>query len=401
MTGAFVSTPRGYRWGVLAVVVALVLCVVAVPASADRESLSEKRRQRERVRQQQALVASKIDALKASDRQVESALRALNANVRGTQAELDAAQRAFDQANADAVVAQQGIDDASASITELQTSLAALAVDNYVNPLGDTMLAVLDSTTMTDAATKRALLGVVHRRDSDVADELNRAREDLTTQRQAAEEASAHADASRQLIGAKLQELRAARSQQLQFEDRVEQRLEAALAESAVLQSQDSQLAAGISRAQAALAAQLRGGGGRGSALAPIGNVNVVRVRGLFVSAQIADNLDALLAAAAADGVPLSGGGYRNSSGQVALRRAHCGSSQYAIYSMPASQCRPPTARPGASMHERGLGIDFSYGGSLISSRSSRAYKWLAANARRYGFHNLPSEPWHWSTNGN
>ena len=52
-------------------------------------------------------------------------------------------------------------------------------------------------------------------------------------------------------------------------------------------------------------------------------------------------------------------------------------------------------------MHERGLAIDFTYAGRVIGSRSSPAYKWLAANTSRYGFYNLPSEPWHWSTNGN
>ena len=52
-------------------------------------------------------------------------------------------------------------------------------------------------------------------------------------------------------------------------------------------------------------------------------------------------------------------------------------------------------------MHEQGLAIDFTHGGSLISSRSSAAFQWLAANAGRFGFRNLPSEPWHWSTNGN
>jgi LAS superfamily LD-carboxypeptidase LdcB len=67
---------------------------------------------------------------------------------------------------------------------------------------------------------------------------------------------------------------------------------------------------------------------------------------------------------------------------------------------MPASQCRPPTARPGTSQHEKGLAIDFTYNGRLIRSRSSAGYQWLAANAAAYGFKNLPSEPWHWSTTG-
>ena len=43
-----------------------------------------------------------------------------------------------------------------------------------------------------------------------------------------------------------------------------------------------------------------------------------------------------------------------------AVRRANCGSSNYAIYQMPASACSPPTARPGTSMHEQGLAIDFT-----------------------------------------
>jgi LAS superfamily LD-carboxypeptidase LdcB len=52
-------------------------------------------------------------------------------------------------------------------------------------------------------------------------------------------------------------------------------------------------------------------------------------------------------------------------------------------------------------MHERGLAIDFTHNGSIISSRSSPAFQWLRANAGRYGLHNMPAEPWHWSTNGN
>jgi LAS superfamily LD-carboxypeptidase LdcB len=63
---------------------------------------------------------------------------------------------------------------------------------------------------------------------------------------------------------------------------------------------------------------------------------------------------------------------------------------------MPAGQCHPPTARPGTSMHELGLAIDFYN----CSSRSSRCWQWLNANAARFGFHNLPSEPWHWSVDG-
>ena len=61
-----------------------------------------------------------------------------------------------------------------------------------------------------------------------------------------------------------------------------------------------------------------------------------------------------------------------------------------------ASQCTPPTAKPGTSMHEKGLAIDFE----LCSTRTTTCHTWLAKHAATYGFKNLPSEPWHWSTTG-
>ena len=48
-------------------------------------------------------------------------------------------------------------------------------------------------------------------------------------------------------------------------------------------------------------------------------------------------------------------------------------------------------------MHERGLAVDFTAGGALITSRTSPAFVWLKANAGSYGFYNLPSEPWPFS----
>ena len=124
-------------------------------------------------------------------------------------------------------------------------------------------------------------------------------------------------------------------------------------------------------------------------------------VGGIQVHEAIANKVQDLLEHAARDGIRLSGGGYRSAASQIALRRAHCGTSEWAIYQRPSYQCRPPTARPGRSMHERGLAIDFRYNGRSISTRNSAAFRWLKANAATYGLHNLPSEPWHWSTNGN
>ena len=57
----------------------------------------------------------------------------------------------------------------------------------------------------------------------------------------------------------------------------------------------------------------------------------------------------------------------------------------------------PPTARPGTSMHEQGLAIDFDH----CNSHSTSCGRWLNRHAASFGFYNLPSEPWHFSVNGN
>ena len=209
-------------------------------------------------------------------------------------------------------------------------------------------------------------------------------------------------------MSGRLQSVQAARDQQAAVAAEVDARLDRALAESANLEALDSQLAGQIAAEQAALASRNRSSGGSSSSSrassGPIntGNLCLQTVQGITVACSIAGQLDSMLSAASADGITLGGGGYRDSANQIALRRAHCGSSDYAIYDMSPSSCSPPTARPGQSMHEQGLAIDFTCnGGRAISSRSSVCFQWLASNAGSYGFRNLPSEPWHWSVNGN
>jgi LAS superfamily LD-carboxypeptidase LdcB len=128
--------------------------------------------------------------------------------------------------------------------------------------------------------------------------------------------------------------------------------------------------------------------------------LELTEVRGITNNTAVAGPLEQMLSAAEAGGINLSGGGYRDAERQIELRRQHCGESYYAIYEMPSSQCSPPTARPGYSLHERGLAIDFSCDGTLIESPDSPCFRWLAANASLYGFYNLPSENWHWSLTG-
>jgi hypothetical protein len=77
--------------------------------------------------------------------------------------------------------------------------------------------------------------------------------------------------------------------------------------------------------------------------------------------------------------------GRRTIEEQIALRRAHCGSSWEAIYTAPASSCSPPTARPGSSKHEVGLAADLGGDTGLAGTL-----------ARTSGLHRpVTGEAWH------
>jgi D-alanyl-D-alanine carboxypeptidase len=95
-------------------------------------------------------------------------------------------------------------------------------------------------------------------------------------------------------------------------------------------------------------------------------------------------------------GISISGGGFRTKQRQIELRTINgCPN----VWTAPASSCRVPTAIPGRSLHEIGMAVDITSGGRSLTSKSP-AFTWLKANAHRYGFVNLPSEPWHWSITG-
>jgi hypothetical protein len=247
--------------------------------------------------------------------------------------------------------------------------------------------------------TREALLRYRAGQSTQILDALRAAEDDAAAAQAAAEKNAADAQAKRAEIAVRTGEVRAARDQQAAFATQVESRLDARLSEAASLAALDKELSQQIAAQEAALAARVpRGGGGGGTVpFTNPNNVSLTTVHGITVASSIADQLDRMINAAAADGIQLSGTGYRDPAQQQALRNQNCANPA----SDPPSACRPPTARPGSSNHERGLAVDFRSNGSLIQSRSDAGFQWLAGHAGSYGFYNLPSEPWHWSVDGN
>jgi LAS superfamily LD-carboxypeptidase LdcB len=103
--------------------------------------------------------------------------------------------------------------------------------------------------------------------------------------------------------------------------------------------------------------------------------------------ADAAKAFNAMRIAAAADGLFLK----VNSS----FRRMEEQTTLYAEFT--SGQRTDLVAKPGYSNHQSGVAVDIE----VQRSTSSREYKWLAANARRFGFQNTGAnfskpEYWHW-----
>jgi peptidoglycan hydrolase CwlO-like protein len=402
-------TPVAVAAGLVALVA--VMGLVGTSAGAAGPSARE---QRAEVRAQQAQVAAQVDALEGDQASVAAALAALDENVRGQQAALNDARHQVEVSTAEAQRAETSIAETEAQVDALRSKVVAYAVDAYINPPDEDMARRLEADSAQEDATKRALLEMHSGSDADLLDQLRAARQRLDDERSRAQRARAEAETAAASAEQALVSLQDAKAQQEAFAGQVRARLDDSLADAAYLSQVDSELGRQIAAEQAALAATVKkvpapaptdgsGNSSTGTSTRPVPETArppLATVGGITVNAAIADKLQSLLAAAKADGIFLGGYGWRDINTQIALRRQNCGTSDYAIWDMPPDGCSPPTARPGASMHEQGLAIDFSVNGRFINSRSDPTFVWLAANAGRFGFSNLPSEPWHWSTTG-
>jgi hypothetical protein len=408
---------------------ALALVALVVAATALRPIAGNAQegpaRDNEQAATRQALVAVEVDVLKAEDIQVTQALSEIKANVEAQTAELAAAEQALAAATAGVAAADAAVAETQALIDELLSKTDGVVVNAFVSPPAESALEILSEESTTTANVKWAILDMQATTDAELLADYHAAQMRLAEQQAAQAAASAEAEARQAEAEAALADKEAAISQQALFAAEVQARLDQKLTEAEMLKDIDPALAAQLMAQQAALAqalneldeevqaelarrraaelsAQAEANKAAGVQAPPGGVVSVACPGGgsVEIAGDISEQVERLLTDAAEAGITMCGNGYRDPAAQIAVRRDNCGTSYYAIYQMPASSCSPPTARPGASMHEQGLAIDFTVGGGAIGYGST-AYDWLKANAFNYGLSNLPGEPWHWSTNGN
>lgn len=403
-------------WRATAVFVVLMMGLPMSPV--DPAGTGTVKQRREEVRQARAAAATEVDVLQASRAEVETALDALEADAAAEQALLADTNRRVEQAGAEAAAARDEEQRIGQEVDALRTRLQAIALDEFVGGAGavDDTTVVLNARDMSEAGKVVYLAGLEVERQDEVAGQLDLAREDLATQRRAAEDAEARLLDERAEAVIRVGEVERARAAQALFVSQVEAELERTLAEAAALEQLDAELAAQIIRKEQELATRLaaeataaartseaaqRAAASRITSSAeapssvPVGG-GLISVGGIVVHSSIAASLEELLSAAAADGRSFSGGGFRDPASQRRLREQNCPDPVRS----PASSCSPATARVGQSNHEDGLAIDFTDDGQTITSQDSPGYRWLDANAARFELRNLPGEPWHWSTTG-
>jgi LAS superfamily LD-carboxypeptidase LdcB len=381
-------------------------------------------------------VAVGLDVFKADDGDVVDALNNVHGNLRTELRELDAARSRLAAAQDEKARADQAVAASQKRIDELTAQSDGVVVDAFVNPPADSALDAMAAESNGDASLKASIVGLQHDADASVLAGLRDAHDELDARKAAQDDAAQRAGATADDAAAALEDLEAAQSQEAAFVMEVQARLDQNLAEAEALAGIDPALAAQLKAQESDIAARLEAirtadeqrralqalrkaqaeaaarraaeqraaeAAARPGALGPAsGSLSTAACPGggsITVDSSLASNLSALLRAASAAGLNMCGGGYRDPAEQVALRRAHCGTSTYAIYEAPSSACSPPTAQPGTSMHEKGLAIDFTCGGGTVQ-RGTACFSWLEGHAGAYGLSNLPSEPWHWSTNG-
>lgn len=389
---------RHRRVAFLAAVAALATLATVVDAATP----DELREQRRDVQAQAAELASEVDAATADVADLEVALAAAQANVDAQQAAVEAANRAVIDADAAQVAALEAITDLELREEQARIDLQNAVIDSYVSfqgfddleALGDDPWEASRVETLVEIGTGTGLEGL---------DNLRAIGAELEFQRQLAEQAAAEAETTREEMRIRLAELETALAIEDQLLLEAIERQERRLGEAAALAALEAELSEEIrveeQRIADAIANRIPPGSGSVT-VPPDSDIELVTVGGITVNVLVEDQVRGILAAMSARGFNLGGGGYRSIESQIRLRRANCGTSDYAIWEMPASRCRPPTARPGLSQHEVGLAIDFTLNGRVLRTRDSDVFRALAEVAPQFGFYNLPSEPWHWSTTG-
>lgn len=172
-----------------------------------------------------------LDALRATDREIEKAIADLDAQIKTQEAELAAANQAYDAA----MQAVQQIDDnlkgATDSLEAIRSLVRGRALAEYMAPRDDEVSQLLNADGFIEASRRNELIRQLANSDGDALDEMKAIKKDIDQQRKIADDARKLAGKRKAEAEKKLAELNAAREEQKKAEKILQDRIQAALEE--------------------------------------------------------------------------------------------------------------------------------------------------------------------------
>jgi len=232
-------SPR-YALGVALVLLGALLTPLQPAAAAGKPTRSlrpEERRireleaQRSKVRASKAKAAARVDALKATDEQIQSALDDLSDHVTSTTARLEDARRAAESAEADLAAATAAQAEAEVQLGALRDRIRTQAVEVFVSGGREDSWSIYSAQTATDATNRKTLLEYRATLNLDSLEDFRTIQENLAIARLRAANASERAKRHRGAVSRRLDSLKAAEAEQEKFAAQVDDRIEASLAE--------------------------------------------------------------------------------------------------------------------------------------------------------------------------
>ncbi|HEX7168304.1 MAG TPA: peptidoglycan DD-metalloendopeptidase family protein [Acidimicrobiales bacterium] len=270
---------RLHRLASAVAVVALLVVGVAPPASAADTTAS--RRRQEQLRAERARKARQLNALKASDAQLEKAVAALAAQVNTQSAKLASARQAVAAAEATVKATEAKIAQTEQEMNRLHDAVVNRAVQAYVNPQRSTLADVANAKDLGDASRRAAVLRQVANNDRDVIDRLRAVREDLGIEKDKAAQQRAVAQQRRDAVKNQLNAISANLLEKSRLEKALSARIKSIQGEVEALSAAQAEVERALARARTTERASRDASGG---ATAVSGAGLIWPVRGVVTS---------------------------------------------------------------------------------------------------------------------
>jgi murein DD-endopeptidase MepM/ murein hydrolase activator NlpD len=250
--------PKPHRTALVAIALLVAIGLVSPAGAAD--SVAEARQQRDAARKKRAEIAAQLNALRASDAQLEQAVGTLGEQVHAQQALADSARQSVQSALSAVAQAESRIAATEARMGDIRSALVGRAVSAYVRPQNDSITTVLEARDLGEASRRTALLAQVTDSDRDLIDSLRSARQDLDEEQSRAVRARDIAGQRRKAVLARLSELQEAQAQQNRLAAAMDARIREYQAEADAVAKQEDGLNALIRQRAVQVPPVVRGG---------------------------------------------------------------------------------------------------------------------------------------------